>query len=199
MKPDKTLRKLMTGEEVKIIALGDSLTYGWMSARGYLDYLKIMLLTKYPVHRVSILNKGVPGDTALDGLRRIEQDVTTLSSDLVMVQFGLNDAYTDFSPEDFQKNMESIILTIKQKTDSEILLLTSVALLNPGENRIAQEFYHKIIECGTMYNLPVAAVHQYWEKKISSGIKHTSLVQSDGIHPTEKGYELMAEAVFELF
>jgi lysophospholipase L1-like esterase len=56
-----------------------------------------------------------------------------------------------------------------------------------------------ISQSGEKYNLPIAAVHEYWIEKISSGIRHSLLVQSDGIHPTEKGYELMAEAVFKLF
>jgi len=119
--------------------------------------------------------------------------------DLVLIQFALNDAYLGFSPEDFQKNIESIIKKIKNNSTSEIALLTSTALLNPNENLFAQDFYIKIIESGAKYNLPVVTVHEYWQKKISSGINHLFLVQADGIHPTEKGYQLMAEAVFELF
>ena len=199
MKLVKTLKKLSCGEEVKIVALGDSLTYGWMAERGFLDYLKVMLNKKYPGSKFKIINRGIPGDTAKDGLRRVDSDVIRLLPDLVLIQFALNDAYTDFSPDDFQKNIESIILKVKEKTDSEIALLTSVALLNPGENRIAREFYRRIHECGERFNLPVVFVDEYWENKIASGIKHTTLVQSDGIHPNEKGYELMAEAVFELF
>ena len=199
MKPVKTIKKLNDGEEVKIVALGDSLTYGWMTEYGFLDFLKSRLSKKFPDSNFTIFNRGIPGDTARDGLRRVENDVIISSPDLVFIQFALNDAYTDYSPEDYQKNLELIIMKIKEKTDSEIALLTSVALLDPNENKYALKFYKKIAESGEKFSLPVAAVHEYWMKKISSGINHSLLVQSDGIHPTEKGYELMAEAVFELF
>lgn len=199
MKPDKTLQKLSNGEEVKIVALGDSLTYGWMTEYGFLDFLKEMLNKKFPHSDFKIINRGIPGDTAKDGLRRTESDVIRLSPDLVFIQFALNDAYTDYSPEDFKKNIESIIIKIKEHSDPEIVLLTSVALLNSEENMIAREFYIKIHECGIKYNLPVVSVNEYWEEKISAGIKHSSLVQADGIHPNEKGYQIMAEAVFEIF
>ena len=199
MKIVKTLKKLNDGEKVKIAALGDSLTYGWMTEYGFLDYLKTMLNEKFPDSEITILNRGIPGDTAKDGLRRVENDIIRTQPDLVMVQFALNDAYTGFTPEDFQKNIDEIILRLKDKTASEIILLTSVALLNPLENKFAYKFYEKIIESGKRFTLPVAAVHEYWSKKITSGITHSSLTQSDGIHPTEKGYKLMAEAVFELF
>ena len=55
-----------------IAALGDSLTYGWMTEHGYLDYLKSMLNKKFPGSRFKIINRGIPGDTAKDGLRRVE-------------------------------------------------------------------------------------------------------------------------------
>ncbi len=199
MKLHETVQKLINGENVKIAALGDSLTYGWMTEQGFLDYLKTMLEKKFPDSALQILNRGIPGDTAADGLRRVENDVIRSQPDLVLIQFALNDAYTDFSPEKFQKNLESIILKIKEKSGSEIALLTSAALLNPQENMLAMKFYGKIFESGEKFNLPVASVHEYWEYKISEGIKHSQLVQGDGIHPTEKGYEFMAEAVFELF
>jgi len=199
MNINNTLNKLKSGEKVQIVALGDSLTYGWMTQYGFLDYLEILIKKKYPDSQFVIINKGVPGDTAIDGLQRLDRDVIRLSPDLVFIQFALNDAYSGFAINDFQKNIESIIVKIKDKLNSEIALLTSVAIHDNTMNKTADEFYAKISESGEKYNLPVIRVHEYWKKKISSGIKHSQLVQYDGVHPTNKGYELMGEAVFELF
>ena len=199
MNINNTLNKLKSGEKVQIVALGDSLTYGWMTQYGFLDYLEILIKKKYPDSQFVIINKGVPGDTAIDGLQRLDRDVIRLSPDLVFIQFALNDAYSGFAINDFQKNIESIIVKIKDKLNSEIALLTSVAIHDNTMNKVADEFYAKISESGEKYNLPVIRVHEYWKKKISSGIKHSQLVQYDGVHPTNKGYELMGEAVFELF
>jgi lysophospholipase L1-like esterase len=52
---------------------------------------------------------------------------------------------------------------------------------------------------GEDYRIPVALVHEYWKTKITDGIPFESLVQYDGVHPTEEGYRLMAEAVMKLF
>ena len=199
MNIDNTLHKLKSGENVKLVALGDSLTYGWMTQYGFLDYLENLIKKKYPGSQLLISNKGVPGDTAGDGLHRVERDVIKLSPDLVFIQFALNDAYSGYTPDDFQKNIESIITKTKDRLNSEIALLTSVAIQDKIMNSVANKFYTKISEIGKKYNLPVAAVHEYWNRKIASGIDHSQLVQYDGVHPTEKGYELMAEAVFELF
>ena len=194
-----TLHKLQSGEKVQLVALGDSLTYGWMTQYGFLDYLEILVNKKYPDSQLIIINKGVPGDTAGDGLHRVERDVIKLSPDLVFIQFALNDAYSGYTADDFQKNIESIIIKIKDKLNSEIALLTSVAIPDKNMNKVANKFYMKISDSAKKYNLPVIAVHEYWEKKIGSDVEHSQLVQYDGVHPTNKGYELMAEAVFELF
>lgn len=182
---------------LKIAALGDSLTYGWLVNKGYLDFLSEMLKEKYPGISISIKNFGVPGDTAADGLRRIS-DVIKSDPDLCLVQFALNDAFTGMTPGRFKETFEKIILKIKESTTAEIILLTSVPVNSPYENRIAESFYNMIIECGGEHNIPVAKIHEYWKKKIESGISHSSLVQGDGVHPVEKGYRFMAEAVIEL-
>ena len=48
IRPEKTIAKLKSGEDVKIVAIGDSLTYGWQVSKGYLDFLKEMLKKRYP-------------------------------------------------------------------------------------------------------------------------------------------------------
>ncbi|HOP28861.1 MAG TPA: GDSL-type esterase/lipase family protein [Spirochaetota bacterium] len=187
-----------TGKNPIIItALGDSLTYGWLVSKGYLDYLGEMLRDKYPDLKVIIKNHGVPGDTANDGLRRVNRVIED-TPDLCFIQFALNDAFTGMSPAVFKSNIEQLIRKIKSATSAEILLLTSVPVNNTNENRIAESFYDKIIECSGEFNIPVVKVHEYWKRKISGGVSHASLVQGDGVHPMEKGYKYMAEAVMEI-
>ena len=195
----KTIKKIFNNEEIIIGALGDSLTYGWMTERGFLDFLKDLLIKKYPDISFKIYNRGVPGDTAGDGLRRLDRDIIRFNPDLVMIQFGLNDAYSGISPDQFSRTIDIIISKVREKTDSEIALLTSVALADPRENSFAEKFYDKIVSLGIRHDIPVATVHDYWKKKISEGIIHSTLVQLDGVHPTERGYRLMAESIFDLF
>ncbi|HPJ34392.1 MAG TPA: GDSL-type esterase/lipase family protein [Spirochaetota bacterium] len=193
----KDLYKKREREAFKITALGDSLTYGWLVSKGYLDYLGEMLNIKYPELKISINNLGVPGDTARDGLRRINEVIKS-NPDLCIIQFALNDAFTGMRPDAFKMNIEQIVKRVQSDTSAEILLLTSVPVSSAYENKIAESFYDEIIRCGEDYGIPVAKVHEYWKKKISGGINHSSLVQGDGVHPVEKGYRLMAEAVLEL-
>lgn len=198
MKPLKTLEKISSGKPVKITAFGDSLTYGWMVNRGYIDFLGDMIRKEYPNSSVEFINRGVPGDTAKDGLRRISE-VTKKNADLVMVQFGLNDIYTGFSADQFQDNIEKIVKEIRSAMDTEIALLTSVYINMPREYAAVLEFYKRLSMVGEKYGLAVAHVHSWWEHCIQKGADIYSLVQGDGVHPTEEGYRLFAEAVMRLF
>jgi len=197
MKPVKTIGKLLSGETVKITAFGDSLTYGWMVGKGYIDFLHEMLKEKYPGSDVVFLNRGVPGDTARDGLRRIKE-VTSKTADLVLVEFGLNDLYTGYSDGEFLKNLELIIRDIRESMDAEIVLLTSVYVRMAPEYSRMLEFYKTINLAAEKHSLPVVNVHSYWEYKVQSGIDFYRLVQADGVHPTEEGYRLFAEAVMSM-
>ncbi len=109
MKPEKTIAKLAAGESVRIAALGDSLTYGWMVEKGYIDFLQDMLQAKYPAATIQFINRGIPGDTAEGGLRRLKEQVIDAHPDLVFVQFALNDAFIGCPLAEYEKNIALII------------------------------------------------------------------------------------------
>lgn len=197
-KPEKTISRLKSGEPLRIVALGDSLTQGWMVRMGYVDFLTDMIKEKFPNSRFALINCGIPGDTAEGGLYRLEYDVLSEKPDCVFIQFGLNDAFSGYSPGEYESLIEKIIQGIKESTAAEIILLTSSYIGGIRENRIVEEFYAKLESLSRKYDLPIAKVHEYWKKRINEDIEFRKLVQFDGVHPTELGYRLMAEAIMKL-
>lgn len=199
MKPHKTIQKLKEGKPVLIAALGDSLTYGWMVRKGYLDFLQEMLKEKYPTAQVNILNRGIPGDTAEGGLERLRGDVLDYNPDCVLVQFALNDAFIGYSPFKYRNNVHAIVTSIQENTDADVVLVTSVYIHNSKENEIAERFYSELEELSQEMHLPIARVHEKWKIAVREGIPFSRLVQYDGVHPTIEGYELMAKAIMDVF
>lgn len=199
MKPEKTIEKLSSGKAVVISALGDSLTYGWMVRKGYLDFLKEMLQERYPKSDITILNRGVPGDTAQGGLERLRSDVLDDDPDCVLVQFALNDAFIGYNPRVFQNNVRAIISGIQENTEADIVLITSVYIHNSPENDMAERFYAALEDLSSEMSIPLARVHEMWKKAVNGGVMFSRLVQYDGVHPTVEGYELMAKAVMQVF
>jgi len=199
VKPARTIEKLAGGEKTDIVALGDSLTYGWMVGKGYLAFLKEMLLEAYPGNGLSLMNQGIPGDTARGGLHRLRRDVLSYDPDCVLLQFALNDAFCGETPEGFGKTMEEIIRAIEEESEAEIALITSVCLGGDRENLFIEKYYSELERLSRTYRCSLARVHETWKRKISGGVPFSRLVQSDGVHPTSEGYRYMAEAVMDLF
>ena len=196
MKPEKTIAKLAAGQSVRIAALGDSLTYGWMVEKGYIDFLQDMLQAKYPSATILFINRGVPGDTAEGGLRRLKEQVIDERPDLVFVQFALNDAFIGCPLAEYEKNIALIIDRLRSETAAELLLLTSVALADQQEDAMALKYYGRIEQLAQQLSVPIARVHAYWKEK--TGGNFDGLLQADLVHPTSAGYRLMAEAIMQV-
>jgi len=199
IKPVNTIKKLLSGIPTRILALGDSLTYGWMVDKGYLDFFAEMIDERFPDSRVSLINCGMPAGTARDGLHRLQRDVLSRNPDCVFVQFGLNDAFSGYSTEEFRDSIETIITRIRENTRSEIVIMTSVCLGNRRDDAFVGRYYAQLEGLADLYDLPLARVHVYWKDKISIGYPFSTLVQSDQVHPVSDGYRFMAEAIMELF
>lgn len=196
MKPEKTIKKFAAGKSVRIAALGDSLTYGWMVEKGYIDFLQDMLKAKYPAANIQFINRGIPGDTADGGLRRLKEQVLEALPDLVLVQFALNDAFIGCPVAEYERNITLIIDMLRKESAAEVLLLTSVALADPREDSMALKYYERLELVAQQRNVSIVRVHAYWKEKTAGSFE--GLLQADGVHPTAAGYSLMAEAIMQV-
>ncbi len=199
IKPVKTINKLISGVPFTIVALGDSLTQGWMVSQGYIDFFKEMLHTKYPQSGFRLINKGIPGDMAYSGLSRLTRDVLQYRPDCVFIQYAINDAFSGYTEQLFKSNVKGIIDGIRENGDADIVLITSGYIGDDDDNRHVEGYYRQLETLGADYGIPVVQTHEYWKMKIREGVIFGSLVQYDGVHPTEEGYRLMAEAVMNHF
>ncbi len=79
----------------RIVCLGDSITrgYGLPAGHAWPALLEAALHESREGAIWSVVNAGVPGDTILQGLARMERDVLIHRPAVVFVAFGLNDAH----------------------------------------------------------------------------------------------------------
>lgn len=198
IKNTMSIVKKIGKDHLTIVAFGDSLTYGWDVPMGYLKYLNIMLKTKYPDHSFSIINSGIPGNTAAHGLDRIKKDVIDRKPDIVLIQFGINDAFMNIHMTDFSQNILSIAKIIKDETKGIPVVVTSTFTNDSLLNKEIACYYYTMSECSQRINLPIAMVHEYWAKRTNKTEDVDKMLLPDGVHPTLKGHELMAEAILEV-
>jgi acyl-CoA thioesterase I len=94
----RTARLLVSGEPIKIVALGSSSTFGAgasTSAASYPSRLAEELTRHFPGHEITVLNRGVNGDEAADMLARLDRAVIAEKPDLVLWQAGTNSVLRD--------------------------------------------------------------------------------------------------------
>ena len=75
----------------KVAFFGDSITHGGI----YLYELQLFEALRHPYAQVRIMNSGISGNTAWNGLARIDFDLLDRGPDRVFVMFGMNDVGRD--------------------------------------------------------------------------------------------------------
>ena len=221
---DRKVAAYPAGGPVMIVAFGDSVTMG-ATVSGVLDpqhvyhnQLKQMLEKKYPRGVFSLINSGIGGDTARKAITRVARDVVTYKPHLTIVGFALNDVSTDPSKlADYKESLRQIVRTIREKTTSDIVLLTPNFMLARDNSRVAP-YQRKLIpsmiklqneghlaryaqavrDVAVAENVPVADVYAEWEKQSGLGLDTTDWLANGLNHPDAHGHEIVATLIFNL-
>ena len=91
-------QKLATRGPITIVAIGSSSTAGAGAsspATNYPNRLAVELKRLFPVHSITVLNRGVNGEEVDDMLKRFDKDVVGAKPDLVLWQLGTNSVIHD--------------------------------------------------------------------------------------------------------
>ncbi len=199
----RTVSLLEAGKAVRIVAFGDSISAGFAVRKGFDHFWMRMLREKYPQAEISLTNEGVCGDTAFDGLARLDWSVISHRPDLVTVNFGINDMYMGFRLEEFKSNLIEIAEKILEGSGSgpcsEILLLSSEPLTTPRFDRIVLSYYQVLEDVAEEMGIGFVDVCGAWMRKVNDGVPLDSLILPGLDHPNEAGYRIIAEELMRFF
>jgi acyl-CoA thioesterase-1 len=171
-----------------IVAFGDSLTAGFGAEPGnsYPDFLQ-KDLERDGLHW-RVVNSGVSGDTTTDGVNRLGE-VLAYKPRIVIVEFGGNDGLRGLPIETTRANLEQMVSTL-QKAGVSVVLAGMTLPPNYGPDYIKsfERIYADLKAKYKVTEIPFLLV----------GVAtNRSLMQRDGLHPTAKGNELVAETVLK--
>ncbi|MBU1247782.1 MAG: arylesterase, partial [Proteobacteria bacterium] len=100
--------------QLTIAAFGDSLFEGWGLMPDQSVPAQLEKLLRQEGRNLRMLNFGVSGETAGEGLLRVDQ-VVKAKPDLALLEFGANDFYQLVDPEETQDQLAAIIETFQAK------------------------------------------------------------------------------------
>lgn len=198
--PLRTVHLLETGQPVRIVCFGDSVTgvyYHTGGRRAWCDLVGIALQRLYPRARLEMINAGISGNSTTDALPRMAADVLRHRPQLVLAMFGLNDV-TRVSPDDFRANLRQIVQRSRQ-AGAEIILMTPNLVSDGDDKRTPGKVaaYAQITrEVGQELAVPVTDTFRAFQSVQTTDHRAWLGLMSDTIHPNLRGHKLLAaEAV----
>lgn len=173
-------------KEVTILALGDSLTAGYNLPAHAAFPNKLQKTLREKDHAVNIINGGVSGDTARGGLMRLEWSLTQ-NTDLVILALGANDALRGLDPLETKKSLSTILSKLSQRK-IPVLLVGMYAPENMGK-AYTTKFNQIYPELAKEYGVPL------YPFLLEGVALKPELNMADGIHPNEKGIDVVVKNI----
>ena len=171
---------------ITLLTLGDSLTsgFGLEANEAFPVKLEMALKSHYP--ELKIINGGIAGDTAADGLARLDW---TLSDDVsgLIVGLGANDALRGLDAVQTETALDGIMVKAQAK-NLPVLILGMKAPPNMGPDYVARfdGLYPRLAE---KYR---ALLYPFYLEGVAAV---ASLNQADGIHPNGQGVDVIVSKV----
>ncbi|WP_201568946.1 GDSL-type esterase/lipase family protein [Psychrobacter sp. JCM 18900] len=165
-----------------VVALGDSLTYGY-GANPKTAYPTVLAeLSKW-----NVVNAGVNGDTSADVLTRVNK-ITEQNPDLVLLGVGGNDVLQRIAPDTTRANIVATIDTLQSNNIDVVLIaephLSTSALFGKASDN---PLYEDIAEAE---GIPLYS--DGWSTVLSD-----EALKSDKIHANAAGYRQFAEGLHD--
>lgn len=189
---------------MKIVCIGDSLTYGYgvFRAQCWVELIKNKL-------NIPIINKGVNGDTTTGMLSRSYIDVIKNDPTHVIIMGGSNDFIANRSLHMIQENITELI---KESLDYNIIPIIGIEM--PIDKTLAKSKWSESPDYDSINSLiddyrkwllkfsletNMACIDFYSCFNESLENKNPKELYIDGLHPTVLGHKLMAECAADVF
>jgi lysophospholipase L1-like esterase len=194
----------------RFVAFGDSITCGSFSSFSDIRFPCESLTHSYPALAQSslrqtfplqaaalrIINEGVPGEGAFQGRDRIRTILTTYQPDGLLLLEGINDMNIGRSPAATAADVVAIIDMARTYNVTVLLGLMpqTYPSVYPGETQPRPQSAEQIVPFNNELRRLTAGMQNVHIVDLYSRFgTNRSLMGADGLHPTEAGYERMAQ------
>lgn len=183
---------------MKLVCLGDSLTYGYGLQRGkcWVDLLRKKL-------DIEILNKGFNGDTTAGMLSRSYNDVIENSPTHVIIMGGSNDFLLGYTVNSVEAKIKLLVKEAKEHGIVPIIGIQTSLDKNLAPERWSegvdyltvnekiQTYRHSILNYCNKEN--ILSIDFFNTLEFAKKYFSPEELYIDGLHLTEKGHEIMCE------
>ncbi|MBE0492119.1 MAG: arylesterase [Sulfurospirillum sp.] len=171
---------IMLSTDTKILAFGDSITYGYRvaSEENYPTLLQSLI-------GGTIYNEGISGEASAEGLRRLPSLLDHYKPDILIVCHGGNDILRRHNLAKTKENIGKMIALAQEKNIHVILVgIPTLDILT-----LSTASFYK--ELASEYSVEL-------EDKALEQILDDDKLKIDKIHPNAQGYDILAKKIATL-
>jgi acyl-CoA thioesterase-1 len=173
----------------KLLVLGDSLTEGFGVAKEMAYPALLEKKLRAGGQDWTVINAGISGSTSASAVSRLKWQLKN-KPDVLLLALGANDGLRGLKTDELEKNLAATI-ELAQKENIPVILVGM--MMPPNYSKDYTEKFKAVYP---------RLAKKYRVKKfipfLLEGVGGvTSLNQSDGIHPNEKGQEAIADHLYE--
>jgi acyl-CoA thioesterase I len=170
----------------QVVALGDSLAagYGLPVQDGFVPRLQAALAAAGL--KANVQNAGVSGDTASDGLARLDWSVPD-GTQAVILELGANDMLRGIKPEVTRQALDEILQRLTARRIVVLLCgMRAAPNLGPEYGQAFNRIYPDLAE---KYHVPL---YPFFLDGVAGNL---GLLQQDGLHPTAEGVKIIVARI----
>lgn len=167
-------------EPVKLVVLGDSLAAGYGLKEGDAFPAKLQTALRAKGIDVTVVNAGVSGDTAKQGLERLDWAVEP-DTDAVIVELGANDALRGIDPNETRASLEKIISRLRSR---KIPIMIAGMLAPPNMGAAYKELFDRIYP--SLAGEHGLRLYPFFLEGVATEPDYNL---EDGIHPNARGVD----------
>lgn len=201
---------------IKILCFGGSVTYGAVDQLGgWVAGLRVAMEILKPTKKPLVYNLGISGDTTRTLRKRFTSEMesrVSVGADKIIVIFGIggNDAARSQIDEQYKVEIDEFRANINFLANKAKLLTSTVIFLGipPVNDEITQlrpkGLRLKKNEFQRPYNAVIKDVCREnklnficLDEKLTSECIYKT-VSSDGVHPTRRGHQIIADSIISL-
>ena len=193
----QVIKKAAKGEDVTIAVIGGSITQGTVKT-GTKDsevsnkapYATIFFnwwKETFPNTKFEFVNAGIGATDSYLGVHRVQNDVLSKNPDLVLVEFSVNDANTDF----YKKSYDNLVRRILKADCSPAVMLLFMAQTS---NDSAQDVHSEV---GMQYSLPMISYKNVMNDMLDNKIYTKEELSGDTVHPSALGHAITGEIIWK--
>lgn len=196
----------------KIVMLGDSITAGGSSPKGFITLMQKAIDEKHKDLGVKLVNKGISGNKVTDLQHRLQKDVLDLKPNVVFIYIGINDvwhwdlggSHKGTTPEQFEGGLKEIIGKIKAGGARVILCTpTVIGEKTDGSNKQDKmlgeysELSRKVAAETSVELCDLNKAFAAYLKEHNKDNKEKGVLTSDRVHLKDEGNALVAQTMLK--